>query len=64
MLKGIFMVCSYISVKLMRGKGWGNEKKGLRVMGLDVVTDESCVVPCSPHQAFIIPAHSFNLTNK
>ena len=60
----IFMVCSYISIKLMKGKGRSSEKKGLQVMGPDVVTDESHVVPYGPHQVFIKPAHSFNLTNK
>ena len=60
----VFMVCSYISMNLMKGKGGGSEKKGLQVMGPDVVTDESHVVPYSPHQVFIIPAHSFDLTNK
>ena len=63
-LKVIFMVCSYISIKLMKGKGRSSEKKGLQVMGPDVVTDESHVVPYGPHQVFIKPAHSFNLTNK
>ena len=50
--------------KLMKGKGRGSERKGLQVMGPDVVTDESHVVPYGPHQVFIIPIHSFNLTNK
>ena len=48
----------------MKGKGRGSERKGLQVMGPDVVTDESHVVPYGPHQVFIIPIHSFNLTNK
>ena len=62
--RAIFMVCSYISMKLMKGKGGGSERKGLQVMGPDVVTDESRVTPYSPHQVFIILAHSFDLTNK
>ena len=60
----IFMVYSHISIKLMKGKGRGSERKGLQVMGPDVVTDESRVVPYGPHQVFLIPAHSFNLTHK
>ena len=58
----MFIVCSYILIKLMKGKGRGSE--GLQVMGPDVVTDESRVIPYIPHQVFIIPTHSFNLTNK